>query len=42
MIEEKYLIDDYDEFSKKVDFWCYKLQFYRNQKLVVSMEKSEE
>ena len=37
----KYLIDDYDEFSKKVDFWRAELQPYTNQKLIVSVEKSE-
>lgn len=37
----KYLIDDYDEFSQKVAFWYSKLQSYTNQKLIVSIEKSE-
>lgn len=40
MIEDKYYINDYDAFAEKVDAWCCKLQLYRNQKLVVSVEKS--
>jgi acyl-CoA synthetase (AMP-forming)/AMP-acid ligase II len=41
MNEDKYYIDDYGAFSEIVDDWCSKLQLYRNQKLVVSVEKSK-